>query len=177
MNASKTASDIYPLSLNKSFPINPEHMNPQDTVPSAVFDTNICLDFFIFHDSISCQLLDAVKNGKLLAITRSDCRDEFLKVLDYPKLALTENDRKQAIASFDSFISVIEPEIKSRFLLPVCTDPDDQKFLETAFDANAQFLFSKDKALLRLARHNRKRGLFRIMSPARWLSEMEKALS
>ena len=146
-------------------------------MPSAVFDTNICLDFFVFHDPLSCQLLDAVKNGKLTAITRTDCRDEFLKVLDYPKLALTENEQKQAIASFDRFISVIEPEIKKRFLLPVCTDPDDQKFLETAFDADAQFLFSKDKALLRLARHNRKHGLFRIMSPSRWLSEKEKPSS
>lgn len=152
-------------------------MNTEDTVPSAVFDTNICLDFFVFHDPLSCQLLDAVKNGKLTAITRTDCRDEFLKVLDYPKLALTENEQKQAIASFDRFISVIEPEIKKRFLLPVCTDPDDQKFLETAFDADAQFLFSKDKALLRLARHNRKHGLFRIMSPSRWLSEKEKPSS
>ncbi len=152
-------------------------MNTQDTVPMAVFDTNICLDFFIFHDPISCQLLDAVKNGTLLAITRTDCRDEFLKVLDYPKLALTENDKKQAIASFDRFMTVIASEEKNRFLLPVCTDPDDQKFLETAFDANAQFLFSKDKALLKLARHNRKRGLFRIISPARWLSEKEQALS
>lgn len=150
-------------------------MNTQDKVPSAVFDTNICLDFFIFHDPFTCQVLDAVENGELLAVTRADCRDEFLKVLDYPKLSLTENDRKQAITSFDRFITVIEPEIKNRFLLPVCTDPDDQKFLEIAFDANAQFLFSKDKALLKLAKHNWKRGLFRIISPARWLSEMEQA--
>lgn len=151
-------------------------MNTQNTVPSAVFDTNICLDFFIFHDPLSCQLLDTVKNRKLLAVTRTDCRDEFLKVLDYPKLALTENEKKQATTSFDRFITVIEPEIKDRFLLPICADPDDQKFLETAFDANAQFLFSKDKALLKLAKHNRKRGLFRIISPAQWLVEMEQPL-
>lgn len=151
-------------------------MDTQNTVPSAVFDTNICLDFFIFRDPLSYQLLDAVKNRKLLAVTRADCRDEFLKVLDYPKLALTENEKKQATTSFDRFIIVIEPEIKDQCLLPICTDPDDQKFLETAFNANAKFLFSKDKALLKLAKYNRKRGLFRIISPAQWLAEKEQLL-
>ncbi len=152
-------------------------MDTSDFVPVAVFDTNVCLDFFLFHDPVSCQVLDAVKSGKLLAISREDCREEFLKVLDYPKLALAEKDRKQAITDFDRFMTVRKPVMKDRHILPVCTDPDDQKFLETALDAGAQFLFSKDKALLKLARQNRKRGLFRIISPSRWLAEMKRKLS
>ncbi len=146
--------------------------NTPDTAPIAVFDTNICLDFFIFHDTAAYPLLYAVKTGKLLAVTRADCRREFLNVLDYPKLNLSENTKQQAIADFDRLITVIEPEIKDKHFLPACSDPDDQKFMETAFDANAQFLFSKDKALLKLAKHNRKRGLFRILSPTHWLAEM-----
>ncbi len=46
--------------------------------------------------------------------------------------------------------------------LPACRDPDDQKFLEAALAARAEFLVTKDRALLDLAR----RPLpFRILTP------------
>jgi hypothetical protein len=53
--------------------------------------------------------------------------------------------------------------------LPVCTDRDDQKFLEVARDAGAAVLITKDKALLKLARKTAQAGLFRIMVPEAWL--------
>jgi len=52
--------------------------------------------------------------------------------------------------------------------LPVCTDRDDQKFLEIARDAGAQVLVTKDKALLKLGRKTLQAGLFRIMFPEAW---------
>lgn len=145
-------------------------MSASHSIPTAIFDTNICLDFFVFHDPVSCQLLEKVKKQKLYAVTRNDCRDEWLRVLDYPQLAIEESVKKQAIEDFDRFIHVVEPEKKDKHLLPVCTDKDDQKFLEIALDTNAQFLFSKDKAVLKLAKRNIKRGLFKILTPAYWLS-------
>jgi predicted nucleic acid-binding protein len=48
-------------------------------------------------------------------------------------------------------IKVVAPA-ESGVRLPVCTDKDDQKFLELARDANATILITKDKALLKLAR-------------------------
>ena len=53
--------------------------------------------------------------------------------------------------------------------LPVCSDKDDQKFLEVARDASADILVTKDKALLKLARKTAQAGLFRIMVPEAWL--------
>ncbi len=146
-------------------------MDQSNPAPSAVFDTNICLDFFVFKDPVSCRVLDAIHAHKLTAITREDCREEFLRVLAYPKLGLTENEQEKAIALFDQSITVLAPPAKDRTLLPLCTDSDDQKFLEMAHDANASLLFTKDKALLKLARYNRKKGLFRIVTPTAWLSE------
>lgn len=143
-------------------------------IPTAIFDTNICLDFFVFHDPVSCLVLEHIKAGKLYAVTRNDCREEWLRVLDYPQLSIEESAKKQAIEDFDRFIHVIEPEKKDKHLLPVCTDRDDQKFLEIAYDAGAQFLFSKDKAVLKLAKRNIKRGLFQILTPASWLANNSK---
>ncbi len=49
-----------------------------------------------------------------------------------------------------------------RARLPACRDPDDQKFLEAALNSRADFLLTKDRALLDLAR----RPLpFRILTP------------
>ena len=53
--------------------------------------------------------------------------------------------------------------------LPVCSDKDDQKFLEVARDADADILITKDKALLKLARKTAQAGMFRIMVPEAWL--------
>ena len=53
-------------------------------------------------------------------------------------------------------------------LLPICTDADDQKFLELARDAEAEVLITKDKALLKLAKRTARAGLFRIMTPQEW---------
>src|SRR6195256_1359558 len=46
--------------------------------------------------------------------------------------------------------------------LPLCRDPDDQKFLETALAVHADVLITKDQMLLELAR----RVPFRILTPA-----------
>jgi predicted nucleic acid-binding protein len=53
--------------------------------------------------------------------------------------------------------------------LPICTDKDDQKFLEIARDSGATVLITKDKALLKLARKTAAMGLFAIMLPEAWL--------
>ncbi|MBC7859394.1 MAG: PIN domain-containing protein, partial [Burkholderiaceae bacterium] len=52
--------------------------------------------------------------------------------------------------------------------LPVCTDKDDQKFLEVARDAGATTLITKDKALLKLGRKTANAGMFKIIVPQAW---------
>jgi hypothetical protein len=54
----------------------------------------------------------------------------------------------RAAARFDSLITVVAPDSKP-VRLPVCSDRDDQKFLELARDAGAAILVTKDKALLK----------------------------
>jgi putative PIN family toxin of toxin-antitoxin system len=133
-----------------------------------VLDTNICLDLFVFHDPRWASLLAALESGELQAITRADCRDEYLIVLNYPHLPLDEASRPVAAGRFDALIRVVAPESKA-IRLPVCSDRDDQKFLELARDAGADVLVTKDKALLKLARKTAQAGMFRIMSPEAWV--------
>src|SRR5207253_2284797 len=108
-------------------------------------------DLFVFHDPRWAPLLAALEDGSVRAVTRADCRDEYLAVLRYPHLPLDDGKRAQAIARYDALVTLVAPDARA-LRLPVCTDRDDQKFLELARDANATILVTKDKALLKLAR-------------------------
>lgn len=132
-----------------------------------VIDTNVCLDLFIFHDPRCAALLEALKNGTVLAVTSANCRNEWLRVLDYPNLLLDAESKLSCTAAFDAFITCLTPP-PSTAPLPLCSDSDDQKFLEIARDSNASALITKDKALLKLARKTKRAGLFSICKPEAW---------
>ncbi|MBY0557756.1 MAG: putative toxin-antitoxin system toxin component, PIN family [Burkholderiaceae bacterium] len=149
---------------------------PQKPIPRIVIDTNVCLDLFVFHDPRWSALMAALENGSVEAVTRSDCRDEYNIVLHYSHLPLDESSRPLAAARFDQLITVVAPE-PAGITLPVCTDKDDQKFLEVARDAGASVLITKDKALLKLARRLSKAGMFKVLVPEAWTLEACEALS
>ena len=135
-----------------------------------VLDTNVCLDLFVFKDPRWSALLAAIESGAVEAITRADCRDEYLVVLHYKHLPLDDDSRPLSAARFDQLIKVVAPP-ESGIRLPVCTDRDDQKFLELARDAGAAILITKDKALLKLGRRLAKAGMFKVMVPEAWTPE------
>lgn len=135
--------------------------------PRIVLDTNVCLDLFVFNDPRWAALLAAVESGAVQAVTREDCRMEYLVVLHYKHLPLDEASRAVSAARFDALITVVAPPVSS-VRLPVCTDKDDQKFLEVARDAGATTLITKDKALLKLGRKTANAGMFKIIVPQAW---------
>ncbi len=140
-----------------------------------VIDTNVCLDLFVFCDPRWAALLAALQNCSVQAVTRDDCRTEWLKVLDYRHLPLDVDTRPVAIAAFDALITRLDAEAlrpRAEVRLPICSDPDDQKFLELARDSGAQILITKDKALLKLARKTVRAGLFSILTPDKWIAEL-----
>ena len=139
-----------------------------------VIDTNVLLDLFVFHDPRWNGLLDALRSGAIQGITREDCRQEWLHVLQYPHLPLDDGKRQAAMTEFDALIEISRATATSA-PLPVCSDRDDQKFLELARDAQAAVLVTKDKALLKLARRTAKAGMFRILTPQAWLQEQAAA--
>jgi putative PIN family toxin of toxin-antitoxin system len=136
-----------------------------------VIDTNVCLDLFVFRDPRWAALHAALKDGSVEAVTRDDCRAEWLAVLDYSHLPLDHGSRALAAAEFDALITCIDGAslaARTDLRLPVCKDRDDQKFLEVARDAQARILITKDKALLKLARRTAAAGLFSIILPDAW---------
>jgi putative PIN family toxin of toxin-antitoxin system len=141
----------------------------------VVIDTNVCLDLFVFHDQRWNLLLESLKNGTVRAVTRADCSEEWRIVLTYPHLPLDDDSRTASAAQFNALIARLPEAATSNDVvkLPMCSDPDDQKFLELARDSGARVLITKDKALLKLARKTARAGLFSIMLPEVWIKEQQ----
>ena len=137
-------------------------------MPRIVLDTNVCLDLFVFRDPRWNALLEALNSGTIAAFTRDDCRMEWLIVLDYPHLPLTEADKPAIRAEFDRLITCLPAASVNTFGLPLCSDTDDQKFLELSLQAGAAQLITKDKALLKLAKKTARKGMFAILPPQAW---------
>ena len=140
-------------------------------VPRIVLDTNVCLDLFVFREPQSAALQVAMHDGTIEAVTRADCREEWLRVLRYPQLPVTDASRPAIEAAFDALVRCLPDELATASVgapLPRCADPDDQKFLELALLGGARWLLSKDKAVLRLARRTAREGWFQIVTPATW---------
>ncbi|MEB0011915.1 putative toxin-antitoxin system toxin component, PIN family [Glaciimonas sp. Gout2] len=136
-----------------------------------VIDTNVCLDLFVFRDPRWSALTAALQSGEVEAVTRADCRMEWQLVLHYSHLPINDETRPGFNLAFETYIKYVEPEAlspRTDIRLPICSDPDDQKFLELALDTHATTLITKDKALLKLARKTAKLGLFSIIPPQSW---------
>ncbi|KAF3998115.1 putative toxin-antitoxin system toxin component, PIN family [Glaciimonas immobilis] len=144
-----------------------------------VIDTNVCLDLFVFRDPRWAKLLNALQSGEVEAVTRADCRMEWQLVLHYAHLPITDETRPGINAEFETLIKYMDSDLlspRTDIRLPICSDPDDQKFLELALGANAATLITKDKALLKLARKTAKTGLFSIVTPQAWIMPSGQAL-
>ncbi|MET0332219.1 MAG: PIN domain-containing protein [Dyella sp.] len=138
-----------------------------------VLDTNVCLDLFVFDDPRCAGLRAALAQGMAIAFSDSPCRDEWLRVLTYPVLALPAPRRAQAVLDYDAtLVPWSAPRTGAEVALPRCPDADDQKFLELAHAVRADALLSRDRALLGLAARVRRRGLFRIALPQDWRSSV-----
>lgn len=139
-----------------------------------VLDTNACLDLFVFNDSRCAKLWAALRDQRLRAVTRADCRDEWMGVLARPQLALSDALRAHAASAYDRWVTpAVHVGEGALSRLPRCADADDQKFLELAQSAAATALISRDRALLVLSKRTLKSAGFIVLAPeqvADWLN-------
>ena len=135
-----------------------------DSTRRWVLDTNVVLDWLVFRDPGVRALVKAIEDRRVLLLCRADTRAEFLRVLDYPQVRKHSEARALAAAIYDRWHQMFEGAA-SALPLPVCRDPDDQKFLELARDAGAHWLISKDRALLELRHRVARSASFTVLAP------------
>jgi putative PIN family toxin of toxin-antitoxin system len=139
------------------------------TKPRLVLDTHVWLDWLVFEDPGIVPIRNAVGTGRVEVYVDAVCEAELARVLarGFAKRTLDAKAQAACIAQCRRLAKRIDAAVPEaeRALLPVCSDPDDQKFLEAALAAGAQFLITKDRALLAITK-KRTRLPFRILTPA-----------
>jgi putative PIN family toxin of toxin-antitoxin system len=134
----------------------------------VVLDTNVWIDWLVFDDPAIAPLREAHRSERIQFVANGACIEEFERVLAYPAFKLDHAQRLSLRAQLERCVVRHEGHsaegAEGAAALPRCTDPDDQKFVSLACDAKADWLLTRDKALLRLARRLKQAGL-RVAAP------------
>jgi putative PIN family toxin of toxin-antitoxin system len=138
----------------------------------VALDTNVWLDWLVFDDPAVQPLKAAVAAGRAVIVIDDPCEDELVRVLAYPVRKVVPDAAVQTARLAECRRVTTEHRCTNpgQTPLPVCSDPDDQKFLELARNAAVDCLVTKDKALLVLSRHRTRPPPFRILTPAQLLT-------
>lgn len=115
-----------------------------------VLDTNILLDIFVFNDERAIHLKQAMVDGSITAIASQKTLLEFADVISRPLFQLKEATQASILAQWQS-IARLQDDSHLASAPWKCHDPDDQIFLDLAYQLRPAILISKDNAVLHIA--------------------------
>jgi predicted nucleic acid-binding protein len=150
---------------------------PAPTTPTTVvLDTQVVLDLFAFHnpEPPARALRAALESHHLRWLASPSMRAELAHVLEHG-LGETSAARfgfttTQVLARFDALAQQL-PFEPARCPL-TCSDPNDQVFIDLAIAQRVGWLFTRDKALLRL-RKPALRCEVQVQSPNHWFAQTQ----
>lgn len=136
-----------------------------------VLDSNVWLDWLVFDDPRVAPVKRAKDDGQIQIVIDHACRDELVRVLAYDRFDLDPATQAALIGEVDRLTVLLQDlRYPAADALPRCTDPDDVKFLALSVAGGADWLITKDKALLP-GRKNKHRApmTFRVVTPEQWM--------
>lgn len=128
----------------------------------VVLDTNAVLDWLLFDGPAVQPMKAAVKQGRLLPITNDACFAELERVLQYSRLRRDEARHAALLAIYRTAAQWFDATGGED--VPRCRDRDDQKFLDLAAAARADFLVTRDARVLGMSRRMEKRFGVRVVT-------------
>lgn len=102
--------------------------------------------------------------GRVLPLVCRANALELIAALAYPKFKLGESEIRMLLEAYLPFTETVDVSDEAFVDVPICDDPDDQKFLRLAATGRADVLVSGDRTILKLSQ----RAPFTIESPARF---------
>jgi len=111
----------------------------------VVLDTNVLISA-TFWRCPSNEITILVAKQKITCFTSTEIVDEYAKILkrDFKQ---SESQNEEKVEGILLFSQIVSPTTK---ITAVKDDPEDNKILEASIDANADFIVSGDKHLLKL---------------------------
>lgn len=114
---------------------------------NVVIDTNVLISGIFWSGNYSIQVIDAWKNGEFTLITSAEIIAELVETLRDFKIKMPEEMIQEWKDMLTNNSMLVEP---LKMIKLVKDDPDDDKFVETALEGNADFIVTQDKHLLKL---------------------------
>ena len=134
---------------------------------TVVLDTNVALDLWAFNDPRTQLLRQALAEQCLQWMGTPAMFEELSDVLHRPTSSRWCAEPAKVLADAQAVCHLLPGAAPTPSKVPVCADPDDQIFIDLAWSLPARWLFTRDRALLDLARPALAHGLI-ITTPAAW---------
>ena len=134
---------------------------------TIVLDTNVLISAILFGGKPRI-VLEKVRTSDVRCFLSPAILDELRDVLMRPKFQFSPNAAFQVIEELHLICDIVFPNTT---LAVVHEDPDDNRILECALEAQADIIVSGDPHLLRLGKFRN----IRILNPADYLVELEES--
>lgn len=137
-----------------------------------VIDTNVVLDWLVFDSPDTVELAAAITSGAMVWLGTAAMREEALEVLDrlrtHAHLLRWIDRREAAIDAVNRWMQAVDAPPPLPWPLRLkSVDPDDQIYIDLALHRRIPWLFSRDRALLKLAKRARAHGV-QVVTPLQW---------
>ncbi|MEM2081499.1 MAG: putative toxin-antitoxin system toxin component, PIN family [Candidatus Bathyarchaeia archaeon] len=128
-------------------------------VPKAVLDVKVWVSALLWGGK-PAEIVKAAEDGKVAIVASEEIVGEISQVLNYPKLrkvyqaaGLRHKDLVEAVLKVVRFVEV------SKRVSVVVEHPADDKFIECALAAGAEYIVSGDRHLLKIGGYQKTRVL------------------
>ena len=108
-----------------------------------VLDTNVLVSSLLFHSRALSWLRGAWRLGCVRPLAGKQTTAELIRVLAYPKFALSEGERQDLLDDYLPFCETVAVPKPPPVVLE-CRDPFDRMFLELALAGRADALVTGD---------------------------------
>jgi putative PIN family toxin of toxin-antitoxin system len=139
-----------------------------------VLDTNVFLSGILSPNRAPAKILDLVLSGKCKLVSSPQIIQEIQQVTQYPGIIKLMKRRKiRAEELADAILKILRVSAITPGAVQVqgvCPDPQDDMFLASALEGQADFIISGDQHLLNLKTYQ---GI-QIVNPATFLALTER---
>ena len=116
------------------------------TITKVVLDTNIFISGFGWNGKPE-EILKIIKDRQITNYASAEILEEIRRVISYPKLRFPEPLQIKILEFVLFYSEFVEPQKR---IFTVTEDPNDNKFLECAIEAQAEYIISGDPHLLNM---------------------------
>lgn len=120
-------------------------MEKEKLPPRLVIDTNVFVSGLISGAGSPARILRAVRDKRAVHLISDPIVEEYLRVLDYPRIRRFNNITDAFVADIAAYLVYQTERVELQSRITMSPDADDDVFLNTVVDGRATLLISGDK--------------------------------